>query len=262
MRNDLFTQSRLQDFNDCAYRYLLRYIRHVENPTILGSPGSEFEETLVRGSTLHRMAERYLSGVSAESVLASITDPVIRDWWSRLVKLGLDDLPAQRYPEITLVAPIAGVQLAAKIDLLAIGHGNVVIVDWKTSRKSSAAKLEERLQTKVYRWVVCTAMERAFGLKVPPEQIVMRYWHVTDASPAVDIAYSQAQLRSDEADLTRLIKRVQSESEFKRTRDTQFCQLCEYRSICQPNLPAGHELAESILDGELVDSRSVDEGWD
>ena len=224
MRSDLFTQSRLQDFKDCAYRYLLRYIRHVENPTILGSPSSEFEDALARGSTLHRMAERYSSGVSAEAVVTSITDPVVRDWWSRLASMGFSDLPAQRYPEVTLVAPIAGVQLSAKIDLLAIGPGNVVIVDWKTSRKTSAAKLEQRLQTKVYRWVVCNALERAFGVKIPPEHVVMRYWHVAETSPAVDIAYSQAQLDSDEADLARLIKLVQAESEFKRTSDTQSCQ--------------------------------------
>lgn len=258
MELDVLYQSQIQDFVECAYRFYLRNIARVENPTIIADPTDQFELAVERGHLLHRRVEQYLSGVPMGALDGTAIDAQTRLRWTRIVDLAFKDLPERRYPEITLVASLAGVQLAAKVDLLAFEPGKVVLVDWKTSAKPGANSLEERIQTKVYRWVVSRSIEQAFGISVSPEQIRMRYWFADDPSPIVDISYSHAEQTKDERDLGEFISRIRSETVFARTTNAQRCEHCQYRTLCHPLLvpsaiPADLEAPEEPTPGMGLD---------
>lgn len=234
MAADPFTQSRLQDYVDCPYRYSLRYIERVESPSVQAEPVYEFEQAVDRGTTFHRLVQQYLLGVSAETIERRIQDERVLQWWSQFLNEGLTDLPARRLPEITLMARLGDTPFSAKLDLLALEPGRVVIVDWKTLRKPSASRLEARLQTKVYRWVVSQAASEILGSAVAPEDIQMRYWFAGDLSPRIDFSYSHDEMLSDERELTSLVQKIRQDNEFLRTDDENTCRVCAYRSISRP----------------------------
>jgi CRISPR/Cas system-associated exonuclease Cas4 (RecB family) len=258
MAGEVFTQSRLQDYVDCPYRYSLRYIEGIESPSVQAEPVQEYEQAVERGTTFHRLVQQYLLGVSADVIERRIQDDRVRMWWGQFLKEGLSDLPTRRLPEITLTARLGDTAIAAKIDLLALEAGRIVIVDWKTFRKPSIERLETRLQTMVYRWVVSQAAGALLGEPVMPEDIEMRYWFVGDPSPRINLSYSQSKLLSDELELSTLIQKIKRDKEFRRTDDENICRVCGYRSISrpeqQPILTSSMEDDEIYSIGESVAS--------
>ena len=129
-----FSQSSLQDFADCPRRFYLKYIQQLHYPAAESAPLRDFEESMERGTAVpppHSSApDRHSSGGACRN---AIPDETIETWWENYLRYALNDLPARRFPEITLSAPLAGRRLVAKYDLLAIGAERAVIVDWKTA---------------------------------------------------------------------------------------------------------------------------------
>jgi CRISPR/Cas system-associated exonuclease Cas4 (RecB family) len=201
--------------------------------------------------------QQYLLGVSAEVIERRILDERVRQWWFQFLNEGLDDLPMHRMPEITLMARLGDTPIAAKLDLLTLEAGRVVIVDWKTFRKPSLERLEARLQTRVYLWVVSRAASSILGAPIAPEEIEMRYWFAGDPSPRVNISYSQSESIADELELSTLIHNIKQDEEFRRTDDENTCKVCAYRSISrpeqQPAVVSGLEDDEIYLIRESVD---------
>lgn len=234
MAVETLTQSRLQDYVDCPYRYFLRYIERVESPSVQAEPVYEFEQAVDRGTTFHRLVQQYLLGVPTEMLERRIRDEHIRQWWSQFLREGLDDLPVQRLPEITLMARLGETPISAKLDLLALEPGRIVIVDWKTLRKPSASRLEARLQTKVYRWVVSRAAGEILGSAVAPEDVQIRYWFAGDPSPRVEFSYSHDEALADERELMALVQKIKQDTLFPQTEDEHICRVCAYRSISRP----------------------------
>jgi CRISPR/Cas system-associated exonuclease Cas4 (RecB family) len=182
------------------------------------------------------MAQQWLAGVPME-VLAASDDDVLTGWWARFVRGGLRGLPAMRLSEVSLSVGLGKGRLMAKPDLLAISPGErVVIVDYKTSRKVSAKALRERLQTRVYMYVVTRAVEGLFGQPVRPEQVEMRYWFVNEERPSVTLAYSQDVYAADEVYLADLIARAVATESFDKTDDVSKCRRCGYRRVCERGL--------------------------
>lgn len=257
MASEVFTQSRLQDYVDCPYRYSLRYIEQIESPSVQAEPVREFERAVERGTTFHQLLHQYFVGVSAEVIERRIQDERVRLWWNQFLKDGLRDLPLRRLPEITLMARLDDTPLAAKLDLLALESGRIVIVDWKTFRKPALHRLESRLQTKVYRWVVSQAAGTILGEKVAPDQIEMRYWFAGDPNPRSEISYSHDEMMADEHELSTLIHKIKQDETFLRTDDENTCRVCGYRSISRPEQQAvsvaSVEDDEIYLIGESVE---------
>lgn len=257
MAGEVFTQSRLQDYVDCPYRYSLRYNERIESPSVQAEPVQEYEQAVERGTTFHRLVQQYLLGVSADDIERRIADERVRQWWGQFLNEGLDSLPMRRLPEITLMARLGDTPIAAKLDLLALEAGRVVIVDWKTFRKPSLERLEARLQTKVYRWVVSQAASGILGAPIAPEDIEMRYWFAGDPSPWIRFSYSQLEMVADELELNTLIQKIKLDNEFKRTDDDNICRVCGYRSISRPEQEpvavSGVEDDEIYLVGESVE---------
>lgn len=239
-RSNSFSQSSLQDYLDCAYRFQLGHVQEVHCPVPEAEPIAEWEERAKRGSAFHWMAQQVMAGVSAD-VLDPKNDDELAAWWLRFKRDSMRGLPPERYSEVSLSVPVNGVRLTAKLDLLAIETGKrAVIVDYKTTKKQTPKILKTRLQTRVYRYVVARAGAAfAGGIPLLPEQIEMRYWFAADTKPSVTLDYSQAEYEADERYLTDLIAEVQIQTEFPKTDDVSRCAFCTYRSLCDRGQKGG-----------------------
>lgn len=239
-RSKVFSQSSLQDYLDCNYRFELGHARAVRCPAPEAEPLAEWETRARRGNAFHWMAQQMVAGVPVEA-LEPTGDEELAAWWARFKRDGMRGLPPNRFSEVTLSTSLAGVRLVAKLDLLAVEPGGrVVIVDYKTHKKQTPKTLKARIQTRVYRYVVAVA-GAAFtgGAPIDPSQIEMRYWFAADARPSVTLDYSHAEFEADEAYLSGLISQILAQESFPKTDDLERCAFCTFRSLCERGQRAG-----------------------
>jgi len=238
----VFSQSSLQDYQDCARRFQLRYLERVRYPAPQSEPLLKFERQMQQGADFHHLVHQHLLGIPAETLSQRTLDATVRTWWERYLESGLLDIPPQRYPEVTLSAPLGDYRLIAKYDLLAIEPGQrAVIVDWKTSRKKPRrAWLTKRMQTLVYRYVLAAAGAHLYnGAAIPPEQVEMVYWFTESPNVPERFRYSQKQFEEDGEKLLGIVDHINMRRQFPLVTDTKPCQFCTYRSLCDRGVIAG-----------------------
>lgn len=259
-----FSQSSLQDFTDCRYRFLLRYIRNVAWPAVQAEPARENELHIQRGERFHRLAQQYLLGVP-QDVLTRMADadpdPLIAVWWANFLEHIPGQLEGERFVEVTLRSPAGQYHLVAKYDLVLISpSGKVTIYDWKTTpKRPSRSRLLERLQTRVYPYLLACAGETLNrGRAVEPESIEMVYWFTHPDQPSETFIYSHEQFEHDRLFLNSLMEHINtlSEDQFDMAEDEKACSYCVYRSLCRRGTRAGaltgaEELVEEIDTGEF-----------
>lgn len=235
----VFSQSRLQDYLDCPRRFELKYIQELKWPAVESEPVLERERHMQRGADFHQMVQQHLHGVPAAVLSARAMDDKLRGWWEKyLASDVVESLPTQHYVETQFATQLLGYRLVAKVDLLAVGEGRVVIVDWKTTERKPK-NLASAMQTRVYRYVL--------GTIYPPEQIEMLYWFTEH--PPEHLTYSREQFEADRADLETLIREIEGRTVFDLTTDTRRCQFCVYRSLCERGVQAGDD--ETIFDEDI-----------
>lgn len=239
-----FNQANLQDYVDCRRRFKLRYLLQIAWPAIGIEPALEHERLLRLGAELHRMIQQHTLGVSEERLNRVVQDDDLNRWWQNYLQFLPANLPQERHPETLLSAPIAGHRLVAKFDLLAINPGErVVIVDWKTSlRRPSKRWLVERLQTRVYRYMIVRAgsyLNRSEPIH--PEQVEMIYWFANYPGRPERLDYDDVQYKADDVFLNCLVAEIEGldEDEFDLTDQNERCQYCYYRSLCLRGVKAG-----------------------
>lgn len=244
-----FSQYRLQDFADCRRRFLLRHVWQLAWPAVESEPIHEHEHYLQQGIAFHRLAQQLFLGIPAERLAAGISDPQLLEWWEAFLPIAGELIESQHsagwklHPELSLSAPLAGLRIVAKFDLLVSAEDKLLVYDWKTSRgKPSLRWLEKRLQTRVYPYMLVRAGHHLNEDRpVQAEQIEMVYWFADPPDQIVRIPYSTAAYRSGEAYLTDLVKTILrlEESEFDLTADEKRCAYCIYRSLCRRGISAG-----------------------
>ena len=240
-----FSQSSLQDFVDCPRRFYLKYIRQLHYPAPESDPLRDFEQHMERGKQFHHLVQQHQIGLSADVLEDTIPDDTVGAWWDNYQAYALADLPPRRFPEITLTAPLAGRRLLAKYDLIALGE-RAVIVDWKTStNRPKRARLEHRLQTIVYPYVLARA--GAFlngGQPIAPEAMTMIYWFTEYPQAPEIFTYSAAQFQAAGDQLAALAADIlaRTESDFELTSEVERCKFCSYRSLCDRGAHAGNLL--------------------
>lgn len=245
----VFSQTSLQDDADCARRFELRYVQRVRWPALQAEPALEHERHLRQGERFHHLVHQHQLGIPAEALGAGIDDPVLRDWWQAYLAWPLADVPARRWPETALSAPLGEYRLLAKFDLLAVEpDGRAVIIDWKTSRHPPPREwLAKRLQTRVYPLVLALAgAELSGGPPILPDQIEMIYWY--PVGNPVRFPYSTAQFERDQAALLQTVEDIAQRTEFPLTPELKTCAFCMYRSLCDRGERAAS--LDALLDAE------------
>ncbi len=231
-----FAQGSLQDALDCRRRFELRYIKRLRYPAVEAEPALDFEARTRQGSRFHKLVQQGLLGVPSDLLGESLHDDVeLAAWWGAFLKHGMAGLPEGRHGEITLQTHLAGRRLIAKYDLLALERGgDAVIVDWKTWRNvPSRQRLQNRMQTILYRYVLARAGDHLYGGPIPPERIRMIYCFVAQEGERVTLEYTAEQMRADEAQLREMIEEIDRAQSFPLTENERRCRYCTYRSLCE-----------------------------
>lgn len=238
-----FSQSSLQDYLDCRYRFRLRCLLRQAWPAAEAEPLGAFEQHLRDGERFHRLIHQHLTGIPAEALALLAAEEPLRQWWTAYLETGLRGLPTTRYPEVTLAARLEGHWFMAKYDLIAAAPGErAVIVDWKTSRRPHRSRLAESVQTVVYRYLLVTAGAHLNGgTPFTPEQVEMVYWFAQDPDNPQHLPYSREQFRLDGEALAALALAIAAAGpdDFPRTEDVRHCRFCVYRSLCGRGTRAG-----------------------
>jgi hypothetical protein len=284
--NFRFSQASLADYLDCPRRFQLRCLLELAWPAVESEPLLERERLAELGRRFHKLIQQHVEGLSAETLAASLGEPELARWWqSYLASLDttLGDLPEKRRAEVAMSIPITtaslrgarsatkqspdwadetasrtslavthGYRLTAHFDLLAADDDRAVIVDWKTEQRQPAReRLLQRVQTRVYRYVLTTAQQR------PPGAVSMIYWFAPYPDQPVTLPYDAAQYADDHRYLTGLIEEIEQlaedsgdpvrapahttapSSEWPKTPDERKCAYCVYRSLCNRGVHAG-----------------------
>ncbi len=253
----VFSQSSLQDYQECARRFQLRYLELCRWPAPETADALEFERYMQRGHAFHRMMRQWHLGVPLSSLEQAVAgDPQLRRWLMNYRAAPPEGLPDQvREPELMLSVPVAGYRLESRYDLLAGAPGQRwVIVDWKTSRRRSTRSwLAKRLQTHIYPLVLVQG-GATLNADVPitPEQVEMWYWFAEFPAQPERFAYDAELFAADQALLERMIGDIEAcpEEDFLKTDDRLLCRYCVYRSLCWDDVQAG--LLAEVEDLEAV----------
>ncbi len=239
-----FTQSSLQDDQDCARRFQLRYVERLAWPAVRAEPLIEHEQHLERGTVFHRLVERHQVGLDPARLGAALTDDTLRAWWDAYLRFDvLHKLDGRRHAEVTLATSLAGSRLAATYDLLVVQPEQVTIFDWKTYTRAPRREwFAARLQTRVYPFVLLRAGAPLFGGPLRAAQIRMVYWIAGAPDRPVIFDYSDEQAARDEHDLAEQIAAIRArppDTIWPLTTDETHCRFCEYRSLCERGVRAG-----------------------
>ena len=239
--NFRFSQANLADYLDCPRRFQLRYLLEQAWPAVESEPLLERERLADLGRRFHKLIQQHVEGLSAETLTASLGEPELARWWqSYLDSLAttLGDLPARRRAEVAMSIPINAYRLTAHFDLIASDDDRAVIVDWKTEQRQPAReRLLQRVQTRVYRYVLTTAQQR------PPGAVSMIYWFAQYPDQPVALPYDAAQHADDHRFLIDLIAEIEQRAaqpgEWDKTLNERKCAYCVYRSLCDRGVHAG-----------------------
>lgn len=248
-----FSQSSLQDYIECRRRFYLRYVRELAWPGHETDQTDEQQARLRKGVEFHRLVYQHQMGISEAALSPFARDHDLDRWWEGYLQFPIEGLGDNRYPEELLSAPVAGNRLLAKLDLVSVvDGGRVLIVDWKTSRRRRETWLLERMQTKVYRYLIVRAgADLNGGQALEPERVEMVYWFAEEPERPIRLPYSNHQYLRDEEELSSLIEKITGldEQDFTLTARLERCRFCTFRSLCDRGATPG-KLAEFDTDFE------------
>ena len=269
-----FTQSNLQDYIDCAYRFYMKYILRTKWPALVVDDALDFEERSQTGARFHRLIQQYLLGLPEDrltNMAEADPNPEVITWWDSFLNTVPPMLEGERFIETTLSTRLCGQSLLAKYDLILTRQDSTLtILDWKTSRKKARQEwLLERLQTRLYSWMLVQAgLELTGQTGIQPDQITMQYWFTVSPAAPVILPFSQLAYEKDQAFLEKLIEEIKAKSSqaFNRTSDDRKCKFCVYRSHCDRGIQAGDldsyedfdEGVDSALDIDFEDVAEIE----
>lgn len=267
-----FSQSSLQAYVDCARRFWLTYVRQLPWPAVEATPVAQHEHLMRMGAAFHRLIQRAEIGIDPEAIAVDLEDPLDL-WFAAYRQARPADLPttlveAEHSMSMRLAADDSpgapAFRLFALYDLLAVEPGErAVIVDWKTSRRRpDPTHLRQRLQTRIYPFLLVEAARDLPWGPLRPDQVEMRYWFTAAPEQPITFRYDAAQHAENWDYIRRLLREIlsgQGEDDFLPLPDTEanrarFCRYCVYRSRCDRGDVAG-DLTEH---DEFVDFDDLD----
>ena len=208
-----FSQSNLEDFDQCRRRFLLRHVRQLDWPAPVTAEANAWEAALERGQLFHQLAHQDALGLDVSPVVDGCGDPLLQQWWRNLLLHPPVIPPGQTLSEVEISVPLANYRLVAKFDrLVSADDGRIIIVDWKTGqRRPDPDQLYESWQTIVYRYVLVEGGNFLNGgTTIAPEEVSLIYWHVGYPGLLEPLGYSQAEHEEARLRLTATVELILS----------------------------------------------------
>lgn len=261
----VFSQSSLQDYDDCARRFQLRYLLGVRWPAAHDKPAIERERQMRLGLNFHHLVHQHIVGLPVETLSQSVAEGPLRHWWQTYLAFPPAHLPQTvRRAEVRLIAPFGVHRLTARYDLIAVEPGQrAVIVDWKTEQnRPKRAWLQNRWQTRLYPYLLLRAgAELNGGAALRAAQIEMVYWFANYPAQGERFAYNDEQHAEIEQTLGHLIGEIKARASsdpdepaqdgiWPLTTDARRCRYCTYRTLCgrEPDQEPGEEDLQPVDD--------------
>ena len=239
-----FSQHNLQDYVDCPRRFRLRYIERITWPAVQSEPVLEIEHKIDMGSRFHRLVQQYYLGIEPDLLVTQYKELELGIWFHNFRSCSHLHHFDIFMPELQLRSTLGGFRLVAKYDLIAVNQEQqILILDWKTSTKlPPIAWLKERIQTRLYP-LLFSLQENLFpeGIFTKIMPISMEYWFAEYPSQEMKIDFDLFQLAADREFITDLIGEIASKKmeDFDKTPDDMKCRFCNYRSLCERDVPVG-----------------------
>jgi len=235
-----FSQSSLQDYNDCERRFFLRYIERLTWPAIESEPVLENERIQMEGQLFHRLVQQYWLKLPVENLTRLANTPTLNLWWENFLGYNFDLDEYEIFPELSLNSQVGKHRLTAKYDLVAVGDDKIFIFDWKTyKKKPRKERIAKTYQTRVYR----SLLVQAGGFlnndrSVNPEMVEMVYWFANFPNNSIRFSYNTSQSNRDWQHLESMISRIDAQEDYPMTQDEKKCSYCPYRSYCDRGISA------------------------
>lgn len=241
---NVYSQSSLQDYEDCHLRHHLKYTVRLAWPAVVAEPLQHFEATTQRGADFHHLIHQHYLGVPPVVIERSINDEAVRRWWDAYLQsdYAYHQIEADVYPEMTLQTTLNDARLIAKFDLLIITPEQVLIVDWKTAEKHPTRDhILNRWQTRLYPYIVTEAISELAGREVTPEQVMMVYWFANFPNQPIMISHSSERHSETHQQLQAIISDIESQdlNHIEKTPHLHHCTYCVYRSYCERGITGG-----------------------
>lgn len=232
------SQGQLNTLDACPRKFQYQYL---EQRVLPADP--TLQEAADWGQRFHRLMEQYLLGLSIEPWLAG--DRGLAQCFQSLQQKFPDLIPPSETQlcEHRRSLQIGPYSLTAIYDLLILGNGDALIIDWKTATKPrDRPTLANNWQTQLYLYLL--AETSAF----PPDSLAMTYWFVrstnankTHSSTIVQFDYTADWHQAISDRLTQTLDRLthlqqqwrQEKIPFPQVNpDSNLCQYCAFAEQC------------------------------
>jgi len=235
-----FSQSSLQDYNDCERRFFLRYIEQLTWPAVESEPVLENERRQMEGQTFHRLVHQFWLGLPVEKLTRLANTPTLSQWWENFLNYDFNLGEYKIFPELSLNSQVGQHRLTAKYDLVVVGDSKLYIFDWKTYNKKPREEwMAITYQTRVYRSLLVQAGGYLKNNQsVNPEMVEMVYWFANFPDQPIRFSYNKSQSNRDWQHLDVMISRIDAQEEYPMTADDKKCKYCPYRSYCDRGISA------------------------
>ena len=241
-----YSQSNLQDYIDCPYKFYLKHILELPWPAILYQEALDYEMHLKMGEQFHTLIHQYGLGIPIEYLSASANHTMLSLWWNNFLSYGKTYIEeeeekigeAQRFYEIPLNATLGEYRISAAFDMLLLSpSGKACIFDWKTERKQTHPQRRKRLAKRIQTRLYCLMPY----LVQTPTEISMLYWFANDPQNPERFDVHPDQTQKEHSYFERLLNKIQNnkESDFQKTTQEHHCLFCAYRSFCERGIQAG-----------------------
>jgi CRISPR/Cas system-associated exonuclease Cas4 (RecB family) len=237
-----FSQSSLQDYNDCPRRFQLRFIDKVQWPAVETAPLLENERRQVEGQIFHRMVQQYFIGLPEEKIALLASTGYLQRWWQNFLAHGPKRTSGLNFTELSLVSRIGKHRVIAKYDLVAIKpDATITIYDWKTYlKRPKRVWMDERYQTRVYLSLLHRSKGKFFDTRnIELENTEMIYWYAEFPDNPENFSYQSTQASKTWEALAELVDEIDARQSFPMTENEKLCSFCVYRSFCEKGTNAG-----------------------
>jgi len=246
--NFVFSQSNMQTYLNCRYKFYLRYIQKLAWPAQATIEDFRFEEDQQAGIRFHQLLHQYFIGFNPElltQMAKNDPDNRVSGWFQTFLNSPYTRLQGKIESEKNVSTCIDDKNYVVKFDLLQLDDGQYTIYDWKTSNKvPRRERLINNIQTRLYPVVLSEAYQTN-------QTIHLVIWEINSPEVPFVFSISQQDLNRNRRYFEELTDEIVSleKPNFFKTSNIRQCKICEYRSHCDRGImPATLEdLGENVF---------------
>ena len=206
--NKIFSPNMLKTFNECPYKYYLRYVKEISVP--------QKETPFEKGKKIHALANYYLRNNNIEKLESTLNSEEQKIWQT----LKNNEYFNKTYvnSEYNLTCKIADFWIGGRIDAIVKDSNSYYIIDYKTG--AIPKNPENDFQTIIYLLTVKKFFKDIKNLKFVYIDLKNNQNHVIEPKPEQYSKY--------ENDIIQICKQINSTIYYEKNCN----KYCEFQSIC------------------------------